>query len=44
MSLRRATHAGSWYTSDGRQLRAELDNWLRKADQERNSPIFKNYS
>ena len=32
-SVRRASHAGSWYTADGRQLRAELDNWLRKADQ-----------
>lgn len=27
-SCRQATHAGSWYTSDGRQLRAELDGWL----------------
>ena len=33
MSVRRASHAGSWYTADGRQLRAELDDWLRKADQ-----------
>ena len=29
---RRATHAGSWYTSDGRQLRHELDQWLARAD------------
>jgi len=34
MSVRRASHAGSWYTADGRQLRAELDDWLRKADQD----------
>ncbi|KAF8609106.1 UPF0103-domain-containing protein [Ceratobasidium sp. AG-I] len=28
MSIRRATHAGSWYTNDSETLDAELDAWL----------------
>ncbi|TFY78293.1 hypothetical protein EWM64_g5719 [Hericium alpestre] len=28
MSIRRATHAGSWYTSNADQLNAELSAWL----------------
>lgn len=28
MSIRRAEHAGSWYTRDGRRLSRELDTWL----------------
>ncbi|XP_064489646.1 protein MEMO1-like [Ornithodoros turicata] len=26
--VRRATHAGSWYTDSARELRSQLDNWL----------------
>lgn len=29
--VRRATHAGSWYTNDGRELSSQLDEWLSKA-------------
>jgi AmmeMemoRadiSam system protein B len=32
MATRKASHAGSWYVSDGRQLRAELDHWLRAVE------------
>lgn len=28
MSVREATHAGSWYTDNGSQLAAQLDQWL----------------
>jgi len=28
MSVRRATHAGSWYTDDGRTLNKQLTEWL----------------
>ncbi|KAJ2845235.1 hypothetical protein IWW36_004866 [Coemansia brasiliensis] len=28
MTVRRATHAGSWYTGDGEQLNQELQRWL----------------
>jgi len=28
MSIRRATHAGSWYTDDGRALNKQLGGWL----------------
>ena len=31
MSTRRATHAGSWYTSDPGSLGRELDDWLHRA-------------
>ena len=31
MATRRATHAGSWYTSNGNTLNAELENWLQRA-------------
>ena len=31
MVVRRATHAGSWYTSNGHELSRELDHWLQKA-------------
>ncbi|KAK3092955.1 hypothetical protein FSP39_009320 [Pinctada imbricata] len=30
--VRRATHAGSWYTDDGDELRNQLDDWLSKAE------------
>jgi len=30
MSTRRATHAGSWYTDDGRALNKELTQWLQE--------------
>lgn len=29
--VRRATHAGSWYTGQGVELNKELDNWLSEA-------------
>jgi len=29
---RRASHAGSWYTSSGKELSSQLDKWLSKAD------------
>jgi len=29
---RKASHAGSWYTSTGKELSAQLDNWLSKAE------------
>ncbi|XP_071962258.1 protein MEMO1-like [Antedon mediterranea] len=32
MSVRRATHAGSWYKSSGRVLSSELEEWLNNAD------------
>jgi len=32
MSVRRATHAGSWYTDSARELNRQLDNWLSLAD------------
>ncbi|ETI28980.1 hypothetical protein G647_01432 [Cladophialophora carrionii CBS 160.54] len=28
MAVREASHAGSWYSADGRQLAAQLDQWL----------------
>lgn len=31
MVVRRATHAGSWYTSNGNELSRELGNWLQRA-------------
>ena len=31
MTTRRATHAGSWYTSNGKSLSKELDGWLQAA-------------
>jgi predicted class III extradiol MEMO1 family dioxygenase len=31
MVVRRATHSGSWYTSNGQELSRELDHWLQKA-------------
>jgi AmmeMemoRadiSam system protein B len=30
MSIRRATHAGSWYTDDGRTLNKQLTGWLEE--------------
>ncbi|KIW42747.1 AmmeMemoRadiSam system protein B [Exophiala oligosperma] len=30
MSVREASHAGSWYSDNGRQLAAQLDSWLSK--------------
>ncbi|EDO35666.1 predicted protein [Nematostella vectensis] len=32
MSSRRATHAGSWYSSHSRDLNSQLDGWLSKVD------------
>ena len=31
MTTRRATHAGSWYLSDGKALGKELEEWLKSA-------------
>jgi len=31
-SSRRASHAGSWYTSSGKELDSQLQNWLNKAN------------
>ena len=31
MNTRRATHAGSWYQSDGKALGKELEEWLKSA-------------
>ena len=31
MSIRRATHAGSWYLDDGKALSKELEEWLKAA-------------
>ncbi|GAA5822378.1 hypothetical protein JCM3770_002370 [Rhodotorula araucariae] len=31
-STRRASHAGSWYTSDGRKLDHQLETWLKATD------------
>uniref|UniRef100_D3TP51 Putative dioxygenase n=1 Tax=Glossina morsitans morsitans TaxID=37546 RepID=D3TP51_GLOMM len=31
MSSRKASHAGSWYTSSANELRRQLDNWLASA-------------
>ena len=30
MAIRNASHAGSWYSGEGRQLAAHLDHWLSK--------------
>jgi len=27
-TIREATHAGSWYSDDGKQLSQQLDKWL----------------
>ncbi|XP_049815318.1 protein MEMO1 [Schistocerca nitens] len=32
MSVRRATHGGSWYSDSPEELRKQLDNWLNAAD------------
>lgn len=32
MSVRVASHAGSWYTSNGAELNNQLENWLNKAE------------
>lgn len=32
MSVRAASHAGSWYTGDGRQLDRELSGWIQKVE------------
>ncbi|EFI28622.1 hypothetical protein CC1G_13648 [Coprinopsis cinerea okayama7 len=32
MSIREASHAGSWYTADGRELDQELSGWLQKVN------------
>eukprot|EP00493_Phyllostaurus_siculus_P026502 UN26847 len=31
-SSRKASHAGSWYTSSGKELDAQLGNWLKNAN------------
>ncbi|KAF9343475.1 hypothetical protein BGX26_005672, partial [Mortierella sp. AD094] len=31
MSVRTATHAGSWYSSNGQELDRQLAGWLTKA-------------
>jgi len=30
--MRKASHAGSWYTSSGKELDSQLDNWLKNAN------------
>lgn len=30
MAVREASHAGSWYSGNGKQLTSQLDNWLAK--------------
>lgn len=30
--VREATHAGSWYTANGKQLSRQLDGWLDAVD------------
>lgn len=32
MVNRRASHAGSWYETDKRQLSSQLSDWLTKAE------------
>jgi len=36
--VRRATHAGSWYSDDARSLDKQLDGWLAKAPTAENPP------
>lgn len=33
MTVRKASHAGSWYTGDGPSLSKELDDWLGQVAQ-----------
>ena len=33
-TVRRATHAGSWYSSHGKELARELSGWLAEAQEE----------
>lgn len=37
--VRRASHAGSWYTSDPSRLAAELEGWLKEAGQSKSSDV-----
>lgn len=37
--VRRASHAGSWYTSDPGSLAAELEGWLKEAGQSKSSDV-----
>ena len=32
MTIREASHAGSWYTDDGSTLSKQLDGWLNQVD------------
>lgn len=32
MTIRKASHAGSWYTGNGPTLSKELDGWLSQVD------------
>ena len=32
MTIRQASHAGSWYTNDGSALKKQLDGWLNQVD------------
>ncbi|XP_038079420.1 protein MEMO1-like [Patiria miniata] len=38
MSVRRASHAGSWYSSSERMLSEELDAWLSNAESSKHAP------
>ncbi|KAJ3672356.1 hypothetical protein LUZ60_007077 [Juncus effusus] len=38
-TVRRATHAGSWYTSNGSKLEEELDDWLRESGLTKSSDV-----
>jgi predicted class III extradiol MEMO1 family dioxygenase len=37
MTTRIASHAGSWYTSNGKKLQSELDAWLESVNIEGNA-------
>ena len=32
MTIRKASHAGSWYTDNGTALKKQLENWLDQVD------------
>ena len=33
MTIREASHAGSWYTDDSQTLARDLDTWLARVDE-----------
>ena len=34
MTIRKASHAGSWYTDNGTSLKKQLEGWLDQVDPE----------